>query len=124
MSKRRSAPPLPSAPNAAASSSAGRLDSDDDSDQSGDGGHAVDTSSQKPKSINIPIPRVANTSSSATNKKQRKAVARKADDDGDQHASEVILRLFFCHLFWNRLLQNKLKPHPAPRSNQHCTLST
>jgi threonine/homoserine/homoserine lactone efflux protein len=33
---------------------------------------------------------VANASSSATNKKQGKAVSRKADYDGDQHASKVI----------------------------------
>ncbi len=70
--------------------SAGRLDSDDDSEQSGDGGPAVDTSSQNSKSRYLPIPRGANTLSSASKKKKRKAVARSDGDDEPLLQPEVI----------------------------------
>ena len=46
--------PAPNAPNADVGSSAVRLDDDDNSDQSGDGGPAVDTSSKKPKRNGVP----------------------------------------------------------------------
>ena len=46
--------PAPNAPNADVGSSAVRLNDDDNSDQSGDGGPAVDTSSKKPKRNGVP----------------------------------------------------------------------